>query len=81
MPAGGKRRGAGRPKGANALRRPALVNRVRALGSKTRTCGIFGRVIFGTSGIFGNCAAARSDYGCPTRIRFLEGANDFRLST
>jgi hypothetical protein len=30
---------------------------------------------------FRNCAAARSDYGCPTRIRFLEGVNDFWLLT
>jgi hypothetical protein len=70
-----------RPPGENRRRPETLVNSARALGSKTRTRGIFGRVIFGTSGIFGTVRLLGRIMGARREFAFLEGANDFRLST
>ena len=60
-----------RPPGENRRRPETLVNSARALGSKTRTCGIFGRVIFGTSGIFGTVRLLGRIMGARREFAFL----------
>jgi hypothetical protein len=58
-----------RPPGENRRRPETLVNPARALGSKTRTCGIFGRVIFEGIAGFHYISRSRRLAGDDKRIR------------